>query len=345
MPLWTELITPAELTGYARASLEAYEARSGSLARWLPNRTVSDIVVRFVAGSTGLVEVANFRAFDAEPEMGRGEGGKRVSIELPALGQDIPVSEYQQLRTRNASDDAILRQIERTTDRVVKAVVNRMEYTRGIVLNTGKATIANSGNFTSEDDYARTAGHTTTAGTLWSTAGVDRLGYLQTLFDLYQDTNGEDPGCILMSTRVFRALQSGSQFQTQLLNGGARNATDDEVRSIISAAGLPEIILYNRRVNIRGLGTTRVLPDDRLLLLPAPVDPFDEEGTDLGGSYWGQTLTASLDGWDIADDEAPGLVTGVYRGDKPPAIAEVISDAIGLPVLTNPNLSLSAKVL
>lgn len=31
MPLWTDLITPAELTGYARESLTAYEVAKGSL--------------------------------------------------------------------------------------------------------------------------------------------------------------------------------------------------------------------------------------------------------------------------------------------------------------------------
>ena len=43
MALWTDVVEPAELTGYARQTLEDYEAQKGSLARWLPNRTVADI--------------------------------------------------------------------------------------------------------------------------------------------------------------------------------------------------------------------------------------------------------------------------------------------------------------
>jgi hypothetical protein len=35
----------------------------------------------------------------------------------------------------------------------------------------------------------------------------------------------------------------------------------------------------------------------------------------------------------------------VYRNEKPPVIAEVISDAIALPVLANASLSISAKVV
>jgi len=54
--LWTDYITPAELTGYARESLADYEAAKGTLAHWLPNREVADIVARFVAGQTGLLD-------------------------------------------------------------------------------------------------------------------------------------------------------------------------------------------------------------------------------------------------------------------------------------------------
>ena len=104
MALWTDIITPAELTGYARESLADMELQRGTLAKYLPNRHVLDTAVRFVVGGSGLVEEARYRAFDAEPEIGRQQGGKRVSIEMPAVSQKIPVSEYRQLRARNASE-------------------------------------------------------------------------------------------------------------------------------------------------------------------------------------------------------------------------------------------------
>jgi hypothetical protein len=343
MALWNDLISPAELTGYARASLEDFEARNGTLARWLPNRFVQDIVARFVVGQAGLIQAADFRAYDAPPTIGKGQDVKRRNIELPALGRNIPVSEYQQLRNRNSSDAAMIAAVERTVDIVVRAVANRIEAMRGTVLVTGKATI-NTDTFKAEDDFGRVAGHTTTAGSLWTTAGVDRLAYLQTLLDLYRSTNGESAGVMVGSTRVFRALQSGSQFQTQLLNGGARNATEGEVRNAIEGAGMPPFIVYDRQINDAG-STVRVIPDDRLLLLPAPVDPNDGEGSELGATFWGQTLTSGSPEFALDDAEQPGLVVGVWRAEKPPMIAEVISDAIALPVLANANLSLAAKVL
>lgn len=348
MALWTDVIDPAELTGYARASLADYEARRGTLARWLPNREVADVVVRFVQGSTGLVEAAKWRAYDAEPEVGKARPGKRVTLELPALGQNIPVSEYQQLRSRNADEDQVRISILNTTDQVVRAVADAIERLRGTVIATGKATITQTmdgavGTF-SDDDFGRSAGHTVTAASPWSTGSVSRLADLTTWTDTYIASNGEAPGSILMSTRVLRALAAGTEFQTQLINGGARPATRADVDAIIAGAGLPPIEIYDRRVNIEGT-TTKVLPDDRLFFLPAAVDTEDWQGTELGATFWGQTLTSTDESYGIEPGDQPGIVAGVYRHEKPPMIAEVISDAIALPVLANADLSFSADVL
>jgi hypothetical protein len=348
MALWTDIIDPATLTGYIRASMADYEQRRGTLARWLPNREVADIVARFLKGNAGLIDVANFRAYDAEPEVGKGPTGQRVTIELPAVGQNIPVSEYNQLRSRDAAatanDEAILRYILSTADSVARAVSDSIERLRGIVLQTGKATITQNGAIFMDDDFGRSAGHSVAAGTLWSTAGADALGMLTTWHDTYLDDNGEEPGAILTSTRVVRAMGGLTQFATVLAGGGNRPATADDVRATVSAASLPPIYTYDRRVSVAGT-RTKVLADDRLFFLPAPVDPTDYEGTQLGATYWGQTLTSTDPDWAIAPGEMPGIVAGVYRGEKPPMIAEVISDAIGLPVLANADLSFVADVL
>lgn len=343
--LWTDIIDPATLTGYARAALADYEARKGTLARYLPNRDVADIVVRFVKGQTGLIPVAKFRAYDAEPEIGKRQGGKRVTLELPALGQNIPVSEYEQLRLRGGTvdEDLALVTIQNTTNQVVRAVADAIERLRGIVLSTGKATI-DEDNYQSDDDFARPEEHQLIADDDWENTAVSRLEYLQSLVDIFEDTTGEAPGSILMPKRVFRSLSSGDEFQLQLVNGGARRPSDADVKAIVVGSDLPPIEVYDRRVSVDGV-TTRVLPDDTLLLLPAPVDPDDWEGTDLGATFWGRTLTSTDGEWAIDDAEQPGIVAGVYRNEKPPMGIEVISDAIGLPVLANAEKSLAAQVL
>lgn len=341
--LWTDIIDPATLTGYTRASMADYEARRGTLARWLPNRTVSDIVARFVKGSNGLIDVAKFRAYDAEPVVGKRPAGKRVTLELPALGQTIPVTEYEQLRARggNVSDAAALAAIQGTADVVARAVSDAMERMRGIVLQTGKATISEIG---ADDDFGRSAGNTVAASTLFSVAGADALGQITAWVDAYRDANGEEPGSLVTSSRVLRAMAALDQFKVSLVGGGSRPATVTDVRNIVEAAGLPPIFTYDRRVQVDGV-TSKVVSDDRVLLLPAPVDPDDWQGTELGATFWGRTLTSTEPEWEISELDQPGIVTGAYRNPKPPMIAEVVGDAIGQPVLANADLSFVADVL
>lgn len=342
MALWTDIIDPATLTGYARASLADYEASKGTLARWLPNREVADIVARFVKGQSGLIDIADFRAYDAEPTIGKGEGGQRVTLELPAVGRNIPVSEYNQLRALNSnmSDEAVLVTIRKTTDLVVRAVADAVERLRGTVLSTGKATVSGF----MDDDFGRSGGNTVSADITLLDKNADFLGAYTEWADAYEAATGETPGAAVVSKRILRAIAGLDQFANQLVNGVSRPATVADVAATIEAAGLPPLVTYDRKVSVAG-SATRVLPEDDLLLLPAPVETDAWEDTQLGATFWGRTLTSTSADFEIEDSEQPGLVAGVYRNEKPPMIAEVISDAIALPVLANADLSFKVEDL
>lgn len=339
MALWTDLVTPAEATGYARAALSDLEVNKTSLARWLPNIEVSDIAVRFRKGQAGFVQEAEFRAYDAEPGLAGSSGGQRVTLELPALGQNRPISEYDQLRLRNASDAVMRDSIFKEISNAARAAADRIERLRGTVLATGKATI-NQSNYISDDDFGRKAGHTVTAASLWADAAVSRISDLNAWSDVYQTSNGGTaPGSMLMSRRVFRALAAGKEFATLLANGATRPGLEADVRGLLTSAGLPELFIYDRSTS-----GGRVIADDRLLFLPAPVDPNGGQ-SEMGSTFWGQTLTSMDSTYGITDSEQPGVVVGVYKNERPPMIAEVVSDAIALPVLANADLSFVAKVL
>lgn len=338
MALWTDIIEPAELTGYARASLEEREKAKGSLARYLPYREVNDIVARFVAGASGLVDEARFRAYDAEIEIGAGPEGRRVTVDLPALGRNIPVSEQAQLRTRNATDETWRRYILRATDDAVASVSDRIERLRGIVLATGKATIDQS-NFAVDGDFGRDPDLTVTAATLWSAGGATPLEDIAAWVDKYTEVNGVQPARLVMGTKALRALLGSDALKTVLTGGATRPATLADAQAILDSAGLPTIERFDRRTK-----AGPVIPDGTILLLPEPTDPTTGEA-ELGATFWGQTLTSTEADYGLEMDEQPGIVAGVYRGEKPPLIAEVIADAIALPVLANANLSMSAKVL
>lgn len=346
MALWTDLITPAELTGYARASLEAYErAKGGSLARWLPNRTTPDIVVRLVVGQEGLVPAAEYRSYDAETPIGDLPGGQRKTVELPPLGRKIRIGEYEQLRARGNADAQMIISAERVTDRVVKAVANRLEVARGQAIETAALSISENG-FIQTGSWARSGSHTATAAVLWSVSATakpldDLLAYRST----YVDSTGEEPGAIAMSSRVIAALQRTAEFRALAASiaGTPSIVSLDAVQQVLQVHNLPPIYPYDRKINVAGT-PTKVLSDNKIFLLPAPVDPDDAEGTDLGSTVWGQTLESSEPGWDIAEEDRPGIVVGLTKTDDPIA-AWVRSAAIGLPVLANADLSFVGTVL
>lgn len=337
MALWTDLIDPATLTGYARASQQDYEVAKGTLARWLPNDEVSDLSVRFFVGQSGLVEEARYRSFDAEPEFGRGPTGKRVTIDLVPLSQQGIISERDQYRLRTASDEVRQRILLDSVETAVKAISDRVERQRGNVLVNGKATIAQD-NYNDEVDYGRDADLSVTAPTLWSDDAADRIGHLETLLDLYRDRNGVEPGALLMSNRVMRSLAAGQQFGIQLVGGGTRPATQGDVRAILSGAGLPEIVVFDRRTS-----SGRVIPDDRVLLLPEPVDTNGQ--SELGATFWGQTLAASEPEYQIADSEQPGVVAAAFTNDGIPPIRHTFVDSLNQVVGANLNLAVVSKVL
>lgn len=345
MALWTEVVDPADLTGYARAALEDYEMHRASLAPFLPNATVADIVARVTRGATGMVDAASYRAYDGETAIGGSRPGARLTFDLPPLGKKERVSEYDQLRARNADNpDTVLASIERVTVRRVRSVADRIEYARGQLLTTGKVTI-NEGGFIAEADFLRAPGHSVTAAVAWSDAtNADPLSDLDTWSGTYRTENGQDPGALLLSTRVLNLLMRTAKLRALTVNTASTPSvlSRDAVRAVLLAFGLPPIVIYDRKVNL-GAGLVAVIPDDRVMLLPAPVDPDDPEGTDLGATFWGVTLEASDPRFNIEDPEQPGIVAGAYRDDDPLGVW-VKATAIAMPALANPNLSFVADV-
>lgn len=338
MELWQDAMTPAEATGYLRAALEDIEIQKGSLARWLPNKLVADTVVQFFYGSRGgMVEEARYRAFDAEIEKTKGPQTQRRTANLPAIGLGIDVTEYNQIRGRNSDLEMIRNFIQNSLRDLAQGIVDRTERQRGIVLSQAKISIQQD-NYVDAADFGRDPSMSTTASALWTDAATSRLSALQTWQDHYNDMNGENPGALLMSTKVLRALCAGSEFATQLLNGASRPALQGDVQQVLTSADLPEIYIYNRKTK-SGL----VLPDDSIFLLPAPTSDSGE--SQLGNTWYGQTLTSSDSSYGLAPVDQPGVVAGVYRNPKPPMGAEVLADAIALPVLANANLSMVVKVV
>lgn len=330
MALWTDVVTPLELTMAARLSMEETERARSSLAQFLPNRQVNDLSVRLTATSTGLAEIAEYRAYDAETPIGAVTGGKRVTIDLPALGQKIRVSELDQLRMRGRDGNTVVRNtIGQAAAQVGRAVADRMELMRGQVLATGKATI-NENQFITESDFGRDEKLVTTVGKGWQDHGTATpLADLQAAVEAYVDVNGESPATLLLSKKAVAALMRSDEIRKTATGNTPSMVTQDYVTNLLNAYGLPTIQIYDRTVR-RGGKSVRVIDDKVALLLPA-------DGSQLGATFWGTTLESDEPNYGIAEDDRPGIVAGAYKDDDPIGVW-VKAAAIGMPVLADANL-------
>lgn len=338
MALWTEVVTPLELTTVARLSAAEREREKGALAQFLPNQMVNDTVVRLNSSENGLVEAAEYRAFDAETTIGATPGGKRVTVELLPLGQKVRVSEFDQLRQRGtASPELVKNSVAGVAVRVGQAVADRMELLRGQVLTTGKATIDENG-LNGEQDYDRDSAMSVTAANSWSEADNGKpIDDLLAWVEAYTDANGEAPETLLLSTKALTSLGKSAQLRGLTgLQSAPTVVSRQFVIDQLAAFGLPNVQVYDRKVRVNGKAQ-RVIAEDTALLLPAG-------GSDLGATFWGNTLESTDPLYGLADDDRPGIAVGAHQEYDPMGVW-VHAAAIGMPILANANLSMAAKVL
>ena len=347
MPLWTDIINPVEATGIARDEQFVVEqGKGGTLSRFLPNVFVDSDHVKFYPGATGLVDAARYRAFNARPEVGKGQGVKSSTIDLPSIARTEPIDEMTQKELARLSDDRIRKSVEATIRRTVQAMSQRQEWARGRVIDAG-ALVVDEDNFLINDVFGRDASLSVAAGAAawWTDATIDRLTALSSWNDLYATfNNGQGAGRIVFGSRqAANAYAAGNQFKTNV-GGATRPGREDEIRAYTAGAGLPDYEVYDRSVMIEGV-LTKVLNPKKVYLLPEPVDPMSEDGSLLGATYWGRTVSSTYDSWGIEADEQPGIVCGVFKEEKVGSSIEVEGDAIGEPVLASPNASMAIQVL
>lgn len=340
MLLYSDYITPAELTGYVREGLADWQINQFTLSRWLPNKPVDDLVYRFVTGGEGLIDAATFRSYDAESPIGARPGATRVTGELPPISRKIRLGEYDRLRQRSAPNGQFVDGILGDAERMARAIAARIELARGDALVNGSVTI-NENGVVATASFGRSGSHSVSAGTVWSTVATatvipDLLAWQQT----YIDTNGEPPGVLVGSTTIKGYMLQNAQVRALAasVSGAPAIVSEAAMQAVLQAYGLPPFVTYDARVRVNG-AATRVVAADKLLMLPAPSEGDDSQ---LGATLYGTTVEA-LEGYDIADDALPGIVAGAYRTEDPIAIWTKAA-AIALPVLANPNLSFVADV-
>ncbi|MFH8803220.1 major capsid protein [Streptomyces sp. NPDC017936] len=339
MQLVTEYTDPSTLSGYARAALEDYEENAFTLSRWLPSDVVDDLFFRFEKGGGGLVEAANFRAYDAESDIGTRAGAVRVSGMLPPISRKIPVSEYEQIKERNLVDaDSISDKILNLAEKLTREVGARVELARGDALFNGGVTIEENG-VSASVDYGRDPDHSVTADVFWDDPDLSKPFDDLTLWtEVYNDTNGTMPEFMMMPDRVSRLLRSNAQLCRMSTTGPVPPAvlSTDDLNELLREHDLPQIVTNDARVSFQGVAT-RVTPADKLCLLPAP-------GDSVGKTLWGTPVEARDSQLHIPSGEQPGVLALSYKTEDPQTLWTRVT-AIVLPVVADPDRTFVAKVV
>ncbi|MGA5869258.1 major capsid protein [Streptomyces cinereoruber] len=343
--LATEFIEPTELTGMMRAALADLQVNRFRLARWLPNVEIDDIVFEFTRGGGGLAEAASYRSWDAESKIGRREGLGKVMGELPPISEKILMNEYDRLRQRKLQREDALPFIARDVQRIARNIAARFEVGRGGTLVNAALPIP---ELKQTVDFGRIGAHSVVAATLWSDhANATPLSDLRSWVATYEDTNGETPGAILAPQAVVTNFGMCEQVIRQVYPlapaGVAPMLNAEQVNGVLRSMNLPPFEVYDARVKVDGV-STRVTPDDALVLLPEPGAADAGSMSELGATLLGTTAESLEEDYALAPGEQPGVVAAQWK-TKDPVRLWTHAAAVGIPVLREPNLTFKAEVL
>ena len=335
MALNTKYLNPAEVTGFVRGRIESYTEQD-VLSQILPDESVDNVAVRFSIGDAGITPEAEARDWDAQPGVLDLPAQKRRTIDLVAFSSRIPVSESDALLSRLAGGEGYANLIRRASDKVAQAIFNAARRQRANVLATGKATI-DQANFGLDEDFGRDAALTAALAQLASAAGSDVLGQLGAFVDIYEEkSGGTRPGYALASTKAINAFIGHAQFASKV-NDVTRPATLEQVNQVLLASDLPQLVRYNGKI-----GQSRLLPEDRLILVP---DYVNGSSADLGATIWGLTESSFKPEFSGIGGQLPGAVAAVWDTEGTAGKTVVDADSTFLPILKNANLSASLKVI
>jgi hypothetical protein len=318
----------------------------------LPDRQVQTNRVD-VGTLTKTGRTAKFRAYDAQVHRGQRDVATLTTVKLPPLSDSLSMGELERLqiefaRTGGTNQAAFLDAIYNDAQNLTENVQRRMELARGDVLTDGKFTLAGEGGLTMEADYGLPSGNLVTAGTLWSTLTADIISDLTGWVRTYRNLNGYSPVGMTIDFDVLMNMQRNTTLKAQYATAVASVSnmgmlSRDQVNMSLQTFGLPPILqVYDSQVDVDGTAT-RVVPDGKVIF--TPPDP----GTNLGYTAWGLSAT-SLElvndtRSDLTFEDAPGIVGIVDKSDAPPFRQTTFVDAVGMPVIENPNALMVATVL
>jgi hypothetical protein len=302
-----------------------------------------------VNATTRTNRTARFRAFDGRLHVSERDTMSSQTVKLPPLSSSISVGELERLqlefaRTGGTNEAAIIDAIYDDATNLTREVQARMEQARGDVLTDGKFTLAGEGGLYMEADYGVPAGNIiATPATPWSTvASATIIANMTTWVNAYVALNGFAPGGFVCSKTTLGYFLQNTEIRSLAasLSGVPSLVTRQTVDNALDSFSLPPLLFtYDTQVDVDGV-STRTIPADRVIFVPPNI-------SDLGYTAWGISATAlelvNSNAADLSFSQSSGIV-GVVEKSGPPYRSWTYVDAVGMPVIANPNLLMVADV-
>lgn len=347
-------VSPEVLTELARTKIAEFEAFDpASLAYMLPSEFVKDIEYEIEYADNNDVVAANWRTFGGSMTSETWGAGERGRGRLGLLSRNFVLDEETLYRQKNSKEDIISRDAAMLVSRAARAIAIEINVQRANGIVNGKVDLQMPGAPTRTVDFGRKPEFTTTAPKLFTDPTSNPLEYIGTLCDMYEDENNIRPEHIWIPRKIMRTILNNPQIaQIATQKQWMTHATKTAVASLFDEYELPEIkIIANPKYRKDDLTTGEVkthelLPQDSILLTPAGGNAADPESSPLGRTLWGETLTATAEGFNLEQSgmDLPGIVAGLIESGVPVA-QEVLADAVAMPVVWQPNLIIKAKVV
>ena len=349
-----DFIEPEVAIHLARKTLAEYDLNdASSLANYFPSKEVDDIEYEISIGEdAGFITAANWRTFGGSTTSETWGGGQKARGRFMPLARNYTIDEEGALRMRNNAN--IMREREATNliKRAAKSIAIAVNRQRANALQNARINIDGPGGLREVVDFNRDERLTTVAPKLFSDDTADILGYIESLTDLYEEINGYRPEQVMIPSEVRRLINEHPQIVGEAVDStNRRRASAIELENLFANYRLPEIVdTPNGLIQVDDLETgatrkVRLFDRDSILFTPKGGNALDVESSPLGRTFWGRTKSADLPEFSgVSAESLPGIVAAVLE-EPWPYKQEVIADALAMPVMFNPNLTLKAKVL
>jgi hypothetical protein len=340
--------TATELTGAARGAADAVEA-ADALTPFLPSVESVTLDFDLDADVLALPRAASFRSYDATAPYGKEKSVGSRKGSLPAASIKLQLGEYQQLRLRGASNEAIGAAIERKASQNGQSLAIRAIFARGDLIANGSVTLAQENGLTTVIDFGRPGGNTVTAGTVWSNIASTPITDILAWQAYYSALNGGPTNTVITSTQVLNALAVNTSVIADArgnASSGLTRVAPNEVLGVLAKYGITNVIVYDKQYEDITGTTRRVIPSDRFIFVPSSDSGFVGDAGPVGQTLWGVPAEAFEDEYGISADDQAGIFAAAFKASDPERI-DVLNSSIFLPVGSTAGVkgTMSADVL